>query len=270
MNIWEHFGFTSNPYETSPIRGNEEGERLLVGRTSELNHLETALASSSAHPTIEGENGAGKTSVISVAGFRRQEAFKAGKTKQLIIPMRRAFQLHSAITTERFERDVLLEVAQAIAENYEILSSLDRGLPLIDDVKRWISSPIINTGGGGGASFAGFGASATSSNTPNTTTGFAESGFSTIVRKWLADLFPDRTSGGFLCVVDNLELLETSRMLEIFLSRFAIRSSTSKDSYGYSVGHAALSVALPLRRDCKVLSRTRSTLSLSLTRMSPM
>ncbi len=211
MNIWEHFGFTSNPYETSPIRGNEEGERLLVGRTSELNHLETALASSSAHPTIEGENGAGKTSVISVAGFRRQEAFKAGKTKQLIIPMRRAFQLHSAITTERFERDVLLEVAQAIAENYEILSSLDRGLPLIDDVKRWISSPIINTGGGGGASFAGFGASATSSNTPNTTTGFAESGFSTIVRKWLADLFPDRTSGGFLCVVDNLELLETSK-----------------------------------------------------------
>src|SRR5690606_36590928 len=40
---------------------------------------------------------------------------------------------------------------------------------------------------------------------------FSAAGFVQTVAGWLRDCFPSRETGGFLCVIDNLELLETSK-----------------------------------------------------------
>src|SRR5262245_29826871 len=87
VTIWEQFGFRENPYTTSPITANEEGVRLLVGRDKELKRLWAYLSSTSTHPTIEGANGVGKTSLVAVAGFQAVQAHREGRSSQLFIPM---------------------------------------------------------------------------------------------------------------------------------------------------------------------------------------
>jgi hypothetical protein len=57
----------------------------------------------------------------------------------------------------------------------------------------------------------GSGGNAQRGSEPNTTAGFTESGFRSTVEGWLSATFPTRDSGGFLCVIDNLELLDTSQ-----------------------------------------------------------
>ena len=46
---------------------------------------------------------------------------------------------------------------------------------------------------------------------PNTGDGFVKSGLPRLVDELLNEIFPDPGDGGVLCVIDNLELLETSR-----------------------------------------------------------
>ena len=41
--------------------------------------------------------------------------------------------------------------------------------------------------------------------------GFSESGFETVIEGWLRQCFPSAEAGGLICVIDNLELLETSQ-----------------------------------------------------------
>jgi hypothetical protein len=68
-SIWNAYGFRDSPYATAPVPANEEGQRLFVGRSKELRRLGLLLNSAATHPTIEGENGVGKTSLVSVAGY---------------------------------------------------------------------------------------------------------------------------------------------------------------------------------------------------------
>ncbi len=58
------------------------------------------LTSSSTHPTIEGQNGVGKSSLVAVAGLQMKRAFEREDTTQLLIPLRERFQLDSAATAE--------------------------------------------------------------------------------------------------------------------------------------------------------------------------
>lgn len=66
MSIWNELGFTQNPYSPRPISGDELGASLLVGRDTELAQLQDYIASSDTHPTLEGANGVGKTSLVAV------------------------------------------------------------------------------------------------------------------------------------------------------------------------------------------------------------
>ncbi len=85
-SIWPDFGFRVSPYATTPIPATAEGEQLLVGRDTELRRLKLMLGSSVLHPTVEGDNGAGKTSLVAVAGFQLFKEFKYGRTAQALIP----------------------------------------------------------------------------------------------------------------------------------------------------------------------------------------
>jgi hypothetical protein len=209
MTIWNELGFRQSLYAVDPVPASAEGEELLVGRNLELEQLRMYLTSSVTHPTIEGPNGVGKSSLVAVAGYQTKRAFEQGESNgQLLIPLRERFQITSGETAEGFLRKVYFAVAQAFIDNRELIASRGGEVPDTDDVNRWLNSPIFGSIEGG-VSVVGTGGSFGHGSTPNDAAGFSEAGFVAAVERWLADAFPVRESGGFICVLDNLELLET-------------------------------------------------------------
>ena len=205
MSLWVELGFRENPYETSPIPPTEEGNELLVGRDRELQRLLREIRSTDTHPTLEGDNGVGKTSLVSVAGYRALRDFQQGDAAQLFIPMPQPFQLSSTSTPESFERTVLLRIAQAFIAHHDLLRRAALDVPEIDRIDAWLNLPTLRQGQASAFGFGGGGGSQV-----NEASGFSESGFTESVRSWLGEAFPTQVAGGFICTVDNLELLETS------------------------------------------------------------
>jgi len=74
-------------------------------------------------------------------------------------------------------------------------------------VNIWLNSPVLRQIEG---QIAGFGLGG--GGQTNDAMGYVESGFIKQVTQWLESIFPDRATGGVVCVIDNLELLETSEM----------------------------------------------------------
>ncbi|MDT9642571.1 hypothetical protein HBO40_00435 [Pseudomonas protegens] len=211
MSLWNELGFTDNPYSPRPIQGDEQGVKLLVGRARVLNRLKTYLRSSDTHPTLEGPNGVGKTSLVSVAGYLLKQDFIEGVSQQALLPLSEPFQLTQDETAVTFKRRVLFRVAQSFIDNYELLKASGFEVPDVGEVNAWLNSPLIS-GGGGGVSVYGLGGlNASKSNSANTSAGFTEDGFVAAVITWLRTCFPTNAAGAFICTIDNLELLETSK-----------------------------------------------------------
>jgi hypothetical protein len=72
-------------------------------------------------------------------------------------------------------------------------------------VDNWLNKTHIETFQG---AIGPFGAGKSSET--NTSKGFERSGFRAAIRKWLENIFPYGINGGVVCIVDNLEILETS------------------------------------------------------------
>lgn len=151
----------------------------------------------------------GKTSLVSVAGYALQSRFQNGETGQALLPLGRTFQLSPTSDVAQLTREVLYEVAAAFIEYHDALKGRGFNVPQTSDVDRWLNAPILG-GRQGGAQVAGFGANLGRAAEPNTSIGFSEAGFAATVVEWLKDCFPTPQAGAFICVVDNLELLETS------------------------------------------------------------
>lgn len=209
VTIWAELGFRASPYGSEHLPASEQGERLLVGRESEVAQLLRFLRSTNRHATVEGENGVGKTSLVNVACFRAVREFLEGKSKQLLVPLRKTFQLASSTSVETFRREVFFEVAGTFIAQQDLLKRAGRSVPDVGKIDAWLNSPVLR-GGGGGVSIAGFGGTTTVTQSANTSPGFTEAGFVTAVDSWLRECFPSPTDGAFVAVIDNLELLETS------------------------------------------------------------
>lgn len=97
------------------------------------------------------------------------------------------------------------EIAQTLIGSVEAFRTARLELPDIEGLDKWLNSPQYRQGGGGAAGFSG-----NYGSTVNDATGFAESGFASAVREELARCFPTAGTGGVICVLDNLELLQTS------------------------------------------------------------
>lgn len=215
-SIWPDFGFRESLYATGPIPATAEGERLLVGRGTELRWLKVMLGSSELHPTIEGENGVGKTSLVAVAGYQLFKEFKKGRTGQALVPLHKSFQLTAGDAVGGVRRRVLLEAAQGMIDRFDDLRAGGLDVPDVRDMRRWLTR-AVQWQGSGGLSAAGFGVSAGGGASLNTSAGFSESGFESVVEGWLRQCFPSAQAGGFICVLDNLELLETSQAARTLL-----------------------------------------------------
>lgn len=216
LSLWNELGFRSSPYETNPIPPTEQGDQLLVGRNKELSRLVRYLTSSGLHSTIEGDNGVGKSSLVAVAGYRLKRDFENQLSAQAVIPMGDSFQLSAEDSANEFRARVMYAVARAFIDHRDLLKHGGLNVPEVKAVDSWLNKPVFSQNGGG-ATVAGFGAQSNRGSQPNTSQGFTDAGFVQTVTKWLRDCFPSRESGGFLCVIDNLELLETSRATRTLL-----------------------------------------------------
>jgi hypothetical protein len=205
--VWERLGFRENLYATPPLPGSAEGSRLLVGRDDEIEELQEHWASYDTHFSIEGANGIGKTSLVAVAAYRDMVQREKAK-KPLIIPMGDIFQLTS--DSAGFENKVYLALARALLENEDQLAKA--GYPEVDlsGLRHWLDEPVNTTRGVSG-SVMGFGGGGTYGTSANTSSGFANNGLADLVSTSLKKLFPSRAAGGFVGILDNMELLATSK-----------------------------------------------------------
>ena len=199
------WGFLENPFQPNALNPDDRGERLLVGREDEVGVVCRRLHKQKKITCVEGPVGFGKTSLVNIAAHKCFKAFARGETDQLLIPCRQTFQLDKSDTTESFSSRVFMAVAQTLLE----LSGNVRGLGLsmqgMSQVDNWLNSPRAKafSMGLGGVS-AGMGIA------PNASSGFAASGFENRVVGWLEEIFRSHGNGGVVCIVDNLELLETT------------------------------------------------------------
>ncbi|WP_426730211.1 hypothetical protein [Myxococcus faecalis] len=152
------------------------------------------------------------------------KSFESGETSQLLLPLENAFQLTTADKPDAFRRTVFFEIARAYIKHHSLISKFaPSAAPSVADVQKWLESPILG-GKGGGIGIPLLGSiqgSATES--ANTSPGFVEAGFMSTVATWLKTSFPSNQAGGFIAVIDNLELLETSQAARQLLE--ALRDS---------------------------------------------
>ncbi|WP_295125949.1 hypothetical protein [uncultured Leifsonia sp.] len=203
--IWPSFGFRENPYSQDTLPAAEEGDMLIVGRDSEIQALQRAIGSGGAHPSVEGPVGVGKTSLINVATYRMAKQCMEARERVLFIPAVRTFQ--PTDTAAAFEHELFRGIAQTLLKYRGSFSHVGLPEPETDGWEEWLTRPVFeNVSGGGGVATVsvqmGYGSE------PNTSDGYTASGFQEEIRRQLALVFGEN-GGGIVCVLDNLEVLES-------------------------------------------------------------
>lgn len=215
MNIYKDWGFRESPFNTGALQPNESGFSLLVGRDREIDQILRRLFTPPASVTVEGLNGVGKTSLVNVALYQAYQNFFNEKTKTLFIPCNRTFQITAETGLEEFVTNVYNEVAQTLIKRLEELKYLGFTLPSDSiSVDKWLNSPHISTWQ---ATLGPIGAGKNTET--NTSDGFKDSGFRLQIDGWLKEIFPTEEHGAVVCIIDNLELLETSEQARRQLER---------------------------------------------------
>ncbi len=169
--MWDQFGFSQNPYDHLPIAANAQGERLLVGREDELKKLILRVSGRNAIPTLEGDIGVGKTSIISVAAYKLEHEFLNNGGK-CYLALERPFQLDSSDTADTFAETVYQQILIKLHKMREELLVRGRNIGDTGRLYDWLHSPhysngsisVLGCGGGIGV-------------TPSTTEGFSSQGF---------------------------------------------------------------------------------------------
>jgi len=207
VQIWPHLGFEDTPYSTLPLLPVARDARLLAGREAALDEIKYRLVNDRTMIPLQGDFGVGKSSVANVAAWYASTWRKQGP--QIYIPVAKPFVLDIGTLAE-FPREVYRRVARALISGAEALADDYRGLARVDDMKDWISAPIIRAGGGGGTAF-GFGGQFSVTKAINATDAMEEDGLRAIVTEWLDSAFGDDKPGAVICVLDNMETLGSGR-----------------------------------------------------------
>lgn len=180
----------------------------MVGRGKATRRIQKGLNSSSKFVTVEGLNGVGKTSVINVSIYESASSQISAGSGALFIPCRKVFQIDPNKAAQDFRFEVLAEVAQTLIGAQDTLP-IPVGYnksPTNPALNRWLNSIEQKSVGLNLSALGG-----SFSNAANQSDGFNRSGFEKAVRDWLELLFPSAAEGGVVCIIDNLELLQTSK-----------------------------------------------------------
>lgn len=219
MDAYASYGLTESPFKVHALGSDERGERLLVGRDREIALVAQRLHKHGKITCLDGHVGVGKTSLVNVAAYQCFKAFLTADTPQLLIPMKESFQLKKDEDVHEFALMVFRKVAQTLLLNRERLTQYDSTGPVAKFLDPWLNAPVVSNiqealGGRVAAGLPGvFTAEVNGTRTVsaalNTTSAFSEQGFEQLVRAWLDQLFAVEGNGGVVCVIDNLELLES-------------------------------------------------------------
>lgn len=201
-------GFKSDPFSNKALPADAEGEKLIVDREKEINQLVRRIQESDKIPTLEGPNGVGKTSIVNIALHRTFTQSKNDEKEPMFIPCRCSFQIGRDKSIEDFLDELYLHVALTLIENKDILRPPPgyTKAPIEEGIQAYIQSPIIRSFTG---TVLGYGAGMNAS--PNTGKGWERVGFRAAVEGWLRLLFPSGDAGAVVCVIDNLEILHSSK-----------------------------------------------------------
>lgn len=204
MTIYEDWGFSGSPFQTTSLPPSKLGEKLLVGRDKETKALMRRIGTGPKIATVEGLNGVGKTSIVNVAAYKLfSEHIESGKGP-LLVPCRKIFQLKPQEDIQGFIDHVLMEVAQTLIEQADRLKA--SGLEIkTKPIDRWLNQPYNVTFSGGAWVIQGGMQSEV-----NTSSGYNQSGFRKAVTSWLEAIYEDDPNAGVVCTIDNLELLQSS------------------------------------------------------------
>lgn len=214
--LYEGWGFTGSPFQTTSLPPTEFGQKLMVGRDTELRQFTRKLLTPPKMVTLEGLNGVGKTSIVNVGTYRIFAEYCASGKGQLLVPCRKIFQLNPDHDLNDFIDSVMREVAQTLLEQKGTLGKIVKAGGG-DALDRWLNSPqLVGLQAGFTAGPVGLQGGFQREN--STTVGYERSGFRKAVEGILESVFPSLNDGGIVCVIDNLELLESSeaarKMLE--------------------------------------------------------
>lgn len=206
MNIYQKWGFNKNPFEVTELSSNENDSKLFVGREKELNSFIRRICNPPKCITIEGENGVGKTSLINIGFFEIEKLFQKKELRQLYYPCKQKFQLSQEVDSEDFIDEVFYEIAQTFILNSVELGKRGVALPQKDAIDDFLNTYELASMQAGVGVF-----SLGESIELNSSQAFNRSGFRQLVNIWLSNLSEHHLGGGVICVLDNLELLKTSK-----------------------------------------------------------
>ena len=205
-NVYSAWGFSESPFSSMPLLPNKMGESLLVGRDGEMRSLALRILNSNAAACLDGPVGAGKTSLANVVIYKGLQSHLLKKgTSPLLIPCGKTFQIKENESAEDFKLIVLMEVAQALVD---VAKTLGEDFRIEDSiaVKAWLQSPLLSEWSRGAASLI----KPNPASQEGTVQGLSQVAFESNLTRWLGKIFPEKQSGGVVCVIDNLELLEKS------------------------------------------------------------
>lgn len=227
-------GFSGNPFSVHALKADDLGRRLMVGRDDLIQLVANRLHKSGKITCLDGHVGVGKTSLVNVAAYRCFNGFLSGETHQLLIPLNDTFQLNKDEDVPAFCESVFRKIAAGLLSHLPQLAET-YSLPAksMAQLDAWLHSPVVShineslgaafTGGIPGVISASVNGGKADSNQMNTGSGFLKDGIETLVKKWLEEIFTVQGSGGVICIIDNLELLESGpdarRMLEVLRDR---------------------------------------------------
>lgn len=181
---------------------------LMVDRAQEVSKLIRRIQETDSIPTLEGPNGVGKTSILNIALHRTFSQSKGSDDEPMFIPCRCPFQIGQDKTTDDLLDEIYLQVSLTLIEQKDILRAPPGHVkaPTEQGIKSYITSPIIRSYT---ASILGNGAGMNAA--LNVGKGWEKVGFRAAVEGWLRLLFPSSEAGAVVCVIDNLELLHSSK-----------------------------------------------------------
>lgn len=205
-NAWAWFGYRANPYSETTLAADETGHRLLAGREREVERISKRLGSDGNFPALEGPVGAGKTSLLNVASFRMARHCLELNDGYLFIPA--VSPLQARINSDDFESSLYGVIVQTLLKWQDSFEGVGLKRPNLALLDKWVNSAEY-TGYQVGGGAAGFSGEYGSSSEPNTSSGFERHGFQKQVREVLSEVFPSG-KGGIICILDNLEILETT------------------------------------------------------------
>lgn len=220
LDPYASIGLTENPFLVHALSPDERGERLMVGRDDDLHKVALRLHKHGKITCLDGHVGVGKTSLVNVAAFKCFRAYLAGQTPQLLIPSINSYQIQKDGSVDQFCTEVFQGVAQTLIKYGEYLRHHESGANLkIPQLAAWLNSPVVqHLNGQAGVNFgisipgvlkAGVQTGVSEAGQVNQSAGFSQSGFEVMVRQWLNEIFAEKGNGGVVCIIDNIELLET-------------------------------------------------------------